>query len=123
MCIQNIISMHVSVGVMLSLLSSTQHSTTFTKKMIEDNSTMDETAQFLGVSFTCGVCFVYDLCNVVVKVTKMMCVCVLLQFVCWEHWQFSMIVLNDLLLEVTYVIHHAKMYQNFRYIIFTIIMI
>lgn len=29
---------------------STQHSTTFTKKMIEDNSTMDETAQFLGVS-------------------------------------------------------------------------
>ena len=29
---------------------SAQHCTTFTKKMIEDNSTMDETAQFLGVS-------------------------------------------------------------------------
>ena len=30
--------------------SSQQQSTTFTKKMIEDNNTMDETLQFLGVS-------------------------------------------------------------------------
>ncbi|CAI8002162.1 Probable ubiquitin carboxyl-terminal hydrolase FAF-X [Geodia barretti] len=48
---------------------NTQQNITFTKKMIEDNSTMDETIQFLC-------------------------------FVCWEHWQFSMIVLNDLLLEI-----------------------
>ena len=60
------ISVHVSVVVVVICFpsSSTQHSTTFTKKMIEDNSTMDETAQFLGVSFTCGLCFVHDLCNV-----------------------------------------------------------
>ena len=31
------------------LLFSHQHSATFTKKMIEDNSAMDGTAQFLGV--------------------------------------------------------------------------
>ena len=34
----------------LMLLSSTQQSITFTKKIIEDNSTMDETVQFLSVS-------------------------------------------------------------------------
>ena len=35
---------------MVVLSSSTQQSITFTKKMIEDNSTMDETLQFLSVS-------------------------------------------------------------------------
>ena len=48
----------------------------------------------------CGHSFCYNVCcRIFCKVTVMI-VCVLLQFVCWEQWQFSMIVLNDLLLEV-----------------------
>ena len=60
--------------------------------MIEDSSTMDETAQFLGVSW-----------NIVDCVHRQM-IRRILQFVCWEHWQFSMFVLNDLLLEVCFVL-------------------
>jgi len=49
--------------------TSTQHNTTYVKKLIEDNNTMDETIRFLA-------------------------------FCSWENWPFSMIVINELLLEV-----------------------
>ena len=95
---------------MLIGFCSTQQNVTFTKKMIEDNSTMDETVQFLCVSATTAL-------------SHMTPVWVLFQFVCWEHWQFSMIVLNDLLLEVCHVacrcIHYicARRLQQYKYLI------
>ena len=64
--------MHAFTVCMSNILTctafSTQQSTTFTKKMIEDNNTMDETVQFLGVSiyihltlyFTYIYCFLYS---------------------------------------------------------------
>lgn len=49
--------------------TNTQHATTYIKKVIEDNCTMEETVRFLA-------------------------------FCCWENWPFSMVVINELLIEI-----------------------
>ena len=48
----------------MCLVFSTQQSTTFTKKMIEDNNAMDETVQFLSVSaYKTHCAYIYYVCT------------------------------------------------------------
>ena len=70
---------------------STQHSTTYIKKLIEDNCSAEETVRLLGVSQQ-------RLPSHMLCLPACLLVC--LQYCCWENWPFSMIVINEILSEV-----------------------
>ena len=128
---KKVLYFHEALYSLYNLPCSTQHSTTYIKKLIEDSSTMDERIrmerfQFLAVGqysqHATYSLFAYGhmLATTVMHLMNSIYLLFLLfptslfslfslslpplcsfQFCSWENWPFSMIVINELLLEVS----------------------